>query len=213
VVSNSGIRGPNYSGLDTKNEESGYMAGFIAGTVTKTKKVGMVMAYEDVLPFRRGTLGFEMGVEAACPDCEISKSFVGSSEDIAGGKEAALAMYDAGVDVIWQYADATGLGVIEAGEETGNMVIGSGADQLELGPNSIVSTTVQSLGPVIFDVVQGAKNGTFVADEPHLYGYDNGAYSLGELNMNILSEEEADAILAVRDQLVNGEIDLPHIAE
>ncbi len=213
VVSNSGIFGPNYVGLDTKNQESGYMAGFIAGTVTQTQKVGAIMAWEGVLPFRRGMLGFAQGLAAACPDCEYSEAYVGSSEDIAGGKEAALAMYDGGVDVIWQYADAAGLGVLEAAEETGHMVIGSGADQLELGPNSVVTTTVQSLGPVILDVIQGTIDGTYDPNVHHLYGYDNGAYMLGELNMDLLTEEQAEAILAVRDQLVNGEIEIEHLAE
>lgn len=213
VVSNSGITGPNYVGLDTKNEESGYIGGFVAGTVTQTKKIGLVMPWEGVLPFRRGILGFEKGLERACPGCEYSVTYVGSSDDIAGGKEAALAMYDAGVDVIWQYADATGLGVIDAAEETGQMVIGSGADQLELGPNSVVTTTIQAMGPVIFDVIQGTLDGTFDPNVSHLYGYDNGAYTLGKLNKDLLSEEQIAAILAVRDQLVNGEIEIEHIAE
>lgn len=213
VVSNSGITGPNYVGLDTKNEESGCMAGYIAGTVSKTKKVGAIMAWEGVLPFRRGMLGFAQCLKEACPDCEYSESYVGSSEDIAGGKEAALAMYDAGIDVIWQYADATGLGVVEAAEETGQMVIGSGSDQLELGPKSVVGTTVQSLGPVLVDVIQGTIDGTYDPTVHHLYGYDNGAYALGELNMDLLTEEQAAAINAWRDKLVNGEIELEHIAE
>ncbi len=212
VVSNSGIKGPNMSGLDTKNEESGYMAGYIAGLLSKTKKTGYIVSI-DALFARRANLGFNAGVKAACPDCEVLSTTVGSSDDLAGGKEAGLAMYDAGVDIIWQYADATGLGVIEAAKERNQMVIGSGADQLDLAPNNLVTTTGQFLAPMILSVIKGVKDGTFVANQAHLYGYDTGLYDLARINDKLVTADQKAVIEKVRQDLKDGKITIEHLMQ
>ncbi|MDD5367855.1 MAG: BMP family protein [Anaerolineaceae bacterium] len=212
VVSNSGITGPNISGLDTKNEESGYMAGYIAGLLTKTKKVGYIVSI-DALFARRANLGFKDGAKAACPDCEVKSTTVGSSDDLAGGKEAGFAMYDAGVDIIWQYADATGLGVIEAAKVRNQMVIGSGADQLDLAPDNLVTTTGQFLAPMILSVIKGVKEGTFVANQAHLYGYDTGLYDLGRINDKLVTKDQAAKIEQVRQDLKAGKIKIEHLMQ
>lgn len=212
VVSNSGIKGSNMSGLDTKNEESGYMAGYIAGTLTKTKKTGYIVSI-DALFARRAKVGFEAGVKAACPDCEVISTIVGSSDDLAGGKEAGIAMYDAGVDVIWQYADATGLGVIEAAKDRNQLVIGSGADQIDLAPDNVVTTTGQFLAPMIFSVIKGVKEGTFIANQAHLYGYDTGLYDLGKINDKLVDADQKAAIEKVRQDLKDGKIAIEHLMQ
>lgn len=212
VVSNSGIKGVNMSGLDTKNEESGYMAGYIAGLVSKTKKTGYIVSW-DALFSRRAKVGFEAGVAASCSDCTVLTTIIGSSDDLAAGKEAGLAMYDAGVDVIWQYADAAGLGVIEAAKERNLMVIGSGADQLDLAPDNLVTTTGQFLSPLIFSVIQGVKDGSFVANQAHLYGYDTGLYDLGRINDKLVTAEQKEAIEKVRQDLKDGKIAIEHLMQ
>jgi basic membrane protein A len=212
VVSNSGIKGANLSGLDTKNEESGYMGGYIAGLLTKTKKVGIVFSF-DALFSRRAKVGFDEGLKAACPDCEVATTIVGSSDDLAGGKEAGLALYDSGVDIIWQYADATGLGVIEAAKARNQMVIGSGADQLDLAPDNLVTTTGQFLAPMIFSVIQGVKDGTFLANQAHLYGYDTGLYDLTRINDKLVTPEQKAAIEKVRQDLKDGKITIEHLMQ
>lgn len=212
VVSNSGIKGANMSGLDTKNEESGYMAGYVAGVLSKTKKTGYIVSI-DALFARRANLGFKEGVKAACPDCEVLTTIVGSSDDLAGGKEAGFAMYDAGVDIIWAYADATTLGVLEAAKERNQMVIGSGSDQLDLAPDNVVTTTVQYLSPMIFSVIKGVKEGTFVANQAHLYGYDTGLYDLGRINDKLVTAEQKAAIEKIRQDLKDGKIAIEHLMQ
>ena len=212
AVTNAAVKAENVAGLDTKNEETGFMAGVVAGTVTETKVVGYVGAME-ILAMKRGEEGFRLGVEEVCPDCEVLVSYTGSFDDIAKGKEAALAMIDAGADVIMQYADASGLGVIEAAKEQGVMAIGSGGDQSSLAPDNVVTTCLQKLAPMIVSIVQEVQDGTFTPNQVRLYGYDTGAYDLAPLNDDLVTEEQAEVILSYRDKLKAGEVELPHLME
>ena len=147
AVTNAPVKAENVQGLDTKNQEAGYMAGIICGTLTQTKKVGFISVIP-ILSFYRGEMGFKLGVEEVCPDCEPYVTYTGDFTDIGLGYEAAMSLIAAGVDCSFQYADAPGLGAIEAAKEKGLMVIGSGQDQSSLAPDYVVTTVIQDLAPL-----------------------------------------------------------------
>lgn len=212
AVTNAAVKAPNVAGLDTKNEETGFMAGVVAGVVSETKTVGYVGAME-ILAMKRGEEGFKLGVAEVCPDCEVLVSYTGSFDDIAKGKEAGLAMVDAGADVLFQYADASGLGVIEAAKEQGVMAIGSGGDQSSLAPDNVVTTCLQELAPMIVSIVQEVADGTFTPNQVRLYGYDTDAYNLAPLNEDLVTPEQSEVILGYRDKLEAGQVELPHLLE
>lgn len=211
AITNCDVKAANVAGLDTKNEESGYMAGFVAGTITKTKKVGYVGAME-IVAMKRAEEGYKLGVKAACPDCEVLVGYTGSFDDIAKGKETALAQIDKGADVIFQYADASGLGVIEAGKEKNIALIGMTEDQSPLAPDNVVTSTLQALGPIIVSIVKEVQDGKFVPNEVRLYGYDTGAYDLAPLNKKLVTDEQAAKIEAAVADMKAGQIELPHLS-
>lgn len=211
AITNSNVKAANVAGLDTKNEESGYIAGYVAGTITKTKKVGYVGAIE-IVAMKRGAEGFELGVKAACPDCEALVGWTGSFDDIAKGKETALAQYEKGADVIFQYADASGLGVLEAAKEKGKAAIGMTSDQSPLAPDNVVTSTLQGLAPIIVSIVKEVQDGKFVPNTVRLYGYDTGAYDLAPLSKKWVTDEQALKIQAVVADLKAGKIELPHLS-
>ncbi len=211
AITNSDVKAANVTGLDTKNEESGYMAGYVAGTITKSKKVGYVGAIE-IVAMKRAEEGFKLGVQAACPDCEVLVGYTGSFDDIAKGKETALAQIDKGADVVFQYADASGLGVIEAAKEKNVMAIGMTSDQSPLAPDHVVTSTLQKLAPIIISIVREVQEGKFVPNQVHLYGYDTGAYDLAPLNKKLVSDEQAAKIEAVLADMKAGKIKLPHLS-
>lgn len=148
AVTNADVSAANVAGMDTKNEEVGYMGGFIAGLLSKTKTVGYVGGQE-ILAMKRAELGFVKGVPASCAECKPLVSYVGDSKDAVKGKETGLAMIDKGADVIYHSADAAGLGVIEAAKEKKIIMIGNTSDQSKLAPDNIVTSTVRNLAPVI----------------------------------------------------------------
>ena len=82
--------------------------GVIAALATQTNKIG-VIGGADASEIKRGHEGFKAGAKSINPDIEIQEVYTGDWTDTAGAKEAAIGMYDAGVDVIWHSGDGIGL--------------------------------------------------------------------------------------------------------
>ena len=85
---------------DVELEAGGYEMGVIAALATQTNKIG-VIGGADASEIKRGHEGFKAGAKSINPDIEIQEVYTGDWTDTAGAKEAAIGMYDAGVDVIW----------------------------------------------------------------------------------------------------------------
>ncbi|NPV75563.1 MAG: BMP family protein [Anaerolineae bacterium] len=211
AVTNADVKAENVAGLDTKNEEAGYIAGFMAGLVSKTKTVGFVGGME-IVAMKRAELGFKAGVPVSCPDCEVLISWVGSTNDAAKGKETALAQIDKGADVLYQVADAAGLGVIEAAKEKNIKMIGNTGNQRDMAPDHIITSTRRDLAPVITQIVKEVVEGTFQPNTVRMHGFDTGIYYLEDFNMNLVTEEQVAKINAEVERLKKGEVVLEHIS-
>ncbi|GHV96090.1 hypothetical protein AGMMS50293_24100 [Spirochaetia bacterium] len=129
----------NVGFMDMKEYEGAYLAGMVAGGMTKSNIIGYVAGME--IPSQVSDMaGFVMGVAAINPKAKVYGVVTGTFEDPAKGKEAALAQIDMGADIIAQSADSTGIGVFEAvAEQQGVNLIGYGADQYELQPDRVIT--------------------------------------------------------------------------
>jgi basic membrane protein A len=211
AVSNADVKGENVAGLDTKNEEAGYLAGFIAGTVTKTKKVGSIGAVE-IVAMKRAAEGFVLGVKAACPDCKSMQAWVGSFDDVGKGKETAMALIEQGADVIYANADAAGMGCIQGAKEKGVLVVGDTGDQSSLAPDLVITSMMQDLNPMFVEIIKEVADGKFQPNTVRMNGFDTGIYFLAPLNTKILSAEQAQKITAEAEKVKKNEVKLPHMS-
>jgi len=78
---------------------------------------------------RRFQAGFEAGVDYASDNVDVTTSYVGSYADPSGGQEAALSMYQNGVDIVYHASGATGVGVFQAAQAEGRFAFGVDQDQ------------------------------------------------------------------------------------
>ena len=107
--------------------EAAFLAGAIAGKMSKSGKIGAVGAQEiPTLVFQ--IEGFKLGAKHVRPDIRIFDIYTGSYSDVAKGKEAALAQINQGADIILHVANETGRGVIQACQEKKIYDVGSGED-------------------------------------------------------------------------------------
>ncbi|NPV77565.1 MAG: BMP family protein [Anaerolineae bacterium] len=211
AVTNADVKAENVAGLDTKNEEAGYLAGFIAGTLTKTKKVGIIGAME-IVAMKRAGEGFDIGAKASCPDCQTMHAWVGSFDDAGKGKETAMAMIEQGVDVVYANADAAGIGIISGCKEKGVMVIGDTGDQSSLAPDLVITSMMQNLNPMFVEIMQEVANGKFIPNNVRMNGFDTGIYFIADLNKKLVSDEQAAKILAEVEKVKNNQVKLPHMS-
>ncbi|MBI3362520.1 MAG: BMP family protein [Chloroflexi bacterium] len=197
VVVNNVVTASNVASVEFNNEEAGFLAGVVAGLMTKTNKVGGVGGF-DIASIVRGINGFEQGVKYVNPKAEVFVTYTQSWDDIAKGKEAGLALIDRGADVVWEFADAAGLGVIEAAKEKGVYAIASVRDKSSAAPDTILVSTLEEVPPLILDVAKTVKEGTFEG-QMYRFGVEKGPIRYAGWNAVVPADVKAKAEQVLAD--------------
>ena len=210
-VTTSGTRtGPNLAGLEFAFEDGAYLAGIVAGASTRTGTIGCIGGQE-IPPVKRSFYAFEMGAKSVNRNVKVITSYVGNWDDASAGKEQALAQIGRGADVIFQNADAAGLGIFTAARESkGVRVFGANSDQNAVAPEVVLGSVVIDLPHALLLVAKELEAGTF---KPRMIslGMKTDVVRL-VINPNLRSTIPAPALAAVDSvtrQLVAGTFTAP----
>jgi basic membrane lipoprotein Med (substrate-binding protein (PBP1-ABC) superfamily) len=157
-VATSGNRAAgNVAGMVFAFEDPSYLAGLVAGSMTKTGIVGTIGGTE-LPPVKSSFEAFVRGVHEVNPKVKVLSSFIGNWDDAAAGKEQALAQIAQGADLIFQNADAAGLGIFQAArEKKGVYVFGSNSNQNDVAPDVVIGSVVIDLPHAFLTVAREVK--------------------------------------------------------
>jgi basic membrane protein A len=157
---------PNFSVFDNYIQEPAYLTGMIAAGMSQSGKIGLVGGYP-IPEVNRLMHAFMAGAQDINPDVTFTVSFIGSWFDPPKAKEAAFAMIDKGVDVLY----AERFGVSDAAKERGKLAIGNVVDTQPQYPETVVASALWNMEPTIEHALGAVKAGKFSAE-------DYGQYSL-----------------------------------
>ncbi len=157
---------PNFAVFDNWIHEPAYLAGMLAGKLTKSNTIGAVAAMP-IPEVNRLCNAFCAGAKSVNPAAKCKFTFIGSFFDPPKAKEAAIAQIEAGVDVLY----AERFGVIEAAKERGVLAIGNMSDQSELAPDAVVTSVVWDMWPTVKQAVSLVKAGVFTAQDLGAFSY------------------------------------------
>jgi basic membrane lipoprotein Med (substrate-binding protein (PBP1-ABC) superfamily) len=161
ITTSSSTSGANVAGIEFAFADASYLAGMLAGSMTKTNVLGAIGGTE-LPPVKESFAAFEEGARAVNPKIKVLTSYIGNWEDVSAGKEQALAQIGRGADIIFQNADAAGLGVFQAARETKKaLVVGSNANQNSVAPEITVGSVVIDLPHAFITVAREVKEGKF----------------------------------------------------
>ena len=162
----------NLTGLIFPEDQAGFLAGALAAWMSKSGKIGAVLATDAVPPVWRFGEGYRAGANYARAGIDIhivyhndvgfDKTFI----DPEWGKTTAIAMIDKGVDVVFGAGGKTGNGVLYGCAEKNVMAIGVDTDQYFTVPEAqkvLLSSAMKLLAPGTFRLIQMAKEGTIPA--------------------------------------------------
>ncbi len=150
-------------------EEATYLAGMVAGGLSRSGIVGFIGGVE-LPPVRRGQEGWTNGARAVNPSIVSRVTYLNNWEDAASGREAALALLRLGADMLHHNADAAALGAFQAVKETpGAYIFGANADQASLAPEHVIGSAVIDLAHAFLLVAGEAREGT-LQPEPKSFG-------------------------------------------
>lgn len=169
VTTSGNTAGDNVAGILFSFGDASYLAGMLAGAMTRSGTVGVIGGTE-LPPVKESFLAFERGVRRVKPNARLLTAYVGNWDDVSAGKEQALAQIARGADVIFQNADAAGLGVFQAARErVGVYVIGSNADQNHVAPQVTLGSVVIDLPRAFLQVAREVKSRAF---QPRVVTFD-----------------------------------------
>ena len=173
LITSSEAGGGNVAGIRFTFAQPAYLAGIAAAGATKTGTIGAIGGTE-LPPVREGFDAFTAGARSIKPSIRVLVSYVGNWEDVSAGREQALAQMSQGADVIFQNADAAGLGVFQAAREGGRaLVIGANADQNGVAPTVVLGSAVIDL-PLAFLTVARAVRDKAVLPKMFALGAETG---------------------------------------
>jgi len=202
----------NLASVIFEENEVGYMAGFIAGTITDTKSVGFIGgAYYDSI--FRTERGFLAGAADADPSVNVAVEYIGEPGDATGlydqGKirEVSLRIAGSGADVLFSAADTGALGSIYGAERMGVCAIGLDHDMGSLAPNTVSSSVIYRYDVPVTMLLEDVMNGTF-AGGIYTMGFQNGGLAIADPG-NTVSASEAARITERARMLAAGKIDVP----
>jgi len=142
--------------------------GVISAMMSKTGKAGLVGGKK--LPSIQSTfLAFKAGAKSVNPNFQVLESYTNSWEDLGAAKEATIAQINQGADFILHNADAAGLGVFQAVQESrksGENVyaFGSNKNQNSVAPDAILVSGTIDIPRGFVTVAKGVKDKTFKAE-------------------------------------------------
>jgi basic membrane protein A len=156
---------PNVASLLFKENEGSFLVGVIAVSVTSQGGTVGFVGGQDIPLIRNFFEGYEAGVLWMSDNLQLGVTvlapvFVGDWADPLTGKEVALSLVDLGAEVIFAAAGKSGLGALEACNETGVWGIGVDASQGYLYPEIIASMT-KRVDVAVYEMIVDALLGTF----------------------------------------------------
>ena len=187
--------GPNLSVFDNWLQDPAYLAGMLAGGLTKSNTIGVVGAMP-IPEVNRIVNAFVLGVKETNPDATVKVSFINSFFDPAAAKQAAQAQVSAGADVLFAERD----GVIAAAEEAGIPVIGMMVDQHDEAPANVVTSLIWDVRPTVDAVVAQISNGPEAVDLGEYSFMGAGGSSIADINTDITGGIPDALVTQVQDK-------------
>ena len=205
--------GPNVGGAEFAFEEASYLAGMVAGTMTKSNLIGVIGGTE-LPPVKKSFAAFEDGAKAMNPKVKFITSFIGNWDDVSAGKEQAIAQIARGADIIFQNADAAGLGVFQAVKEAKTVkIVGSNSNQNDIVPDATIGSVVIDLPRAFLEIAREVQKGGFKGRVFNLGLHDRVVTFVPNPAMkSVISPATLAAVDSIEKQMIAGTFKLAPVA-
>jgi basic membrane protein A len=169
IVDDASVELPNVTPLIFAEEQGSFLVGAAAALKTQSCSIGFVGGVETPL-IQKFEAGFVQGAQAVAPDIQIDIKYLSPAGDFTGfndpakGLTVAGGQLDAGADVIYHAAGASGQGVFQAVKEAGKLAIGVDSDQYNVPAYAdtkdiIMTSMLKRVDVAVFDYINAVAAG------------------------------------------------------
>ncbi len=180
-----------------------YLAGIVAGSMTKNGNIGYVAAFP-IPEVIRGINAFTLGARSVNPDVKVHVVWTNTWYDPVKEREAAVALLDAGADIITQHQDTTE--PQKAAQERGMLSIGYDSDMGKFVGDSVLTSPVWNWGAYYIQTVQNALDGTW---KTHQYwgGLKDNVVELADFSPKV-PQDVRDKVETAKQKILSGDWDV-----
>jgi basic membrane protein A and related proteins len=186
---------PNMRTYDSRTYEGAYMAGVIAGGMTKTGTLGVVgsIPIPEVI---RNINSFTLGAQSVNPKIKTKVVWVNEWFNPPKETEAAQSLINGGADVLMQNTDSSA--VLQTAGKAGKYAFGWDSDMTAYAPNAHLASAVINWAPYYINATQDALDGTWKGDQRSWWGVKEGAIDIVSISDKVPAEVKAkvDAVKA-----------------
>jgi basic membrane protein A len=210
VLIDSVAESPNVASLVFKEHEGSFLVGMIAAYTSKTGSIGFVGGM-DIPLIHRFQTGYEEGARYVNPNIKVLRNYVGITDaawnNPGKGRELANAQYEQGVDVVFQAAGNSGLGVFDAAEAYDQFAIGVDANQNWVKPGHILTSMLKRIDNAVYSIVKDEVDGKFNGGV-HIYGLENDGigYAIDQYNRHLVPSLVIEKVEQARRDIIEGKI-------
>ncbi len=177
----------NMRTYDSRTYEGAYMAGVIAGKMTKTNTLGVVASIP-IPEVIRNINSFTLGAQSSNPKVKTKVVWVNGWFDPPKETEAATSLINGGADVLFQNTDSPA--VLKTAESKGKRAFGWDSDMTAYGPKAHLASAVINWGPYYIKATKEALEGKW-ATGSSWWGVKEGAIDIVSIAEDVPAETKA----------------------
>ena len=177
---------PNMRTYDSRTYEGAYMAGVIAGRMTKSNTLGVVASIP-IPEVIRNINSFTLGAQSSNPNIKIKVVWVNEWFNPPKETEAATALINGGADILFQNTDSSA--VLQTAEKMGKRGFGWDSDMTAYGPKAHLGSAIINWAPYYIKTVGEVLDGKWATGQTW-WGVKEGAIDLVSLAADVPEEAQ-----------------------
>jgi simple sugar transport system substrate-binding protein len=190
---------PNMRIYDAKFYEDAYLAGVLAGKMTKSNTLGFVASFP-IPEVLRNINAFTLGAQSVNPKVKTRVVWVNTWFDPPKESDAAQSLINGGADVLLQNTDSTA--VLQTAEKNGKYAFGWDSDMSAVAPKAHLASCVVDWSPYYKKAVKDVMDGTWKTERT-VWGVKEGQNSLAKI-ADFVPEEAKKKVDEVKDGMKAG---------
>ena len=190
----------NMRTYDSRTYEGAYMAGVIAGKMTKSNTLGVV-ASVPIPEVIRNINSFTLGAQSSNPKVKTKVVWVNEWFNPPKETEAATSLINGGADVLFQNTDSPA--VLKTAEAKGKRAFGWDSDMTAYGPKAHLASSVINWGPYYIKATKEALDGTWKGGTGAWWGVKEGAIDIVSIAEDVPADTKAK-VAEVKKGLADG---------
>lgn len=209
AADNAGVRFEHATGYkqaenmrtyDSRTYEGAYMAGVIAGKMTKSNTLGVVASIP-IPEVIRNINSFTLGAQSSNPKVRTKVVWVNGWFDPPKETEAATSLINSGADVLFQNTDSPA--VLKTAEAKGKRAFGWDSDMSAYGPKAHLASSIINWAPYYLKATQEALDGSWKGGGHSWWGVKEGAIDIVSIADDVPADTKA-RLAEVKKGLADG---------